>query len=58
MNLILRNGKNQVMNDDEGGEDDEPLDGWVDFREGMTAEQLEELDESVKPVRSMLVKVG
>jgi hypothetical protein len=38
-------------------EDDDQLLGWVDFHEGMTAEQLKELDESVKPVRSMLVKV-
>lgn len=45
----------QARNDNE--DDDQPLDAWVDFREGMTAEQLKELDESVKPVRSMLVKV-
>ncbi len=45
------------MNNNEGGKDDEPLDSWVDFHEGMTAEQKEELDESVKPVCSMLVKV-
>jgi hypothetical protein len=55
--LDIEERETQVMNDDEGGEDDEPLDGWVDFREGLTAEQVEELDESVKPVRSMLVKV-
>jgi hypothetical protein len=41
--------------DDE--EDDQPLDTWVDFREGLTEEQVTELDASIQPVRSMLVKV-
>jgi hypothetical protein len=54
--IDIEERETQVMNDDDG-EDDEPLNSWVDFREGMTAEQLEELEESVKPVRSMLVKV-
>ena len=31
-----------AMNNDEGGKDDEPLDSWIDFCEGMTAEQKEE----------------
>jgi hypothetical protein len=48
---------NRTVEDDEEGEDDQPLDMWVDFREGLTAEQLAELEESVQPVRSMLAKV-
>lgn len=55
--LDIEERETQVMNDDEGGGDNEPLNGWIDFHERMTAEQVEELDESVKSVRSMLVKV-
>lgn len=47
----------RTVEDDEDDEDDQPLAAWVDFREGLQAEQLEELDESVQPVRSMLAKV-
>jgi hypothetical protein len=55
-NLDIEDRETQSMANNEE-DDDQPLDGWVDFREGMTAEQLEELDESVQPVRSTLVKV-
>ena len=37
--------------------DDEPLNPWEDFRDGMSNEQMRALDASVQPVRSMLVKV-
>ncbi len=37
--------------------EDQPLDAWVDFREGLTEEEVEELDKSVQPVRSTLFKV-
>jgi hypothetical protein len=37
--------------------DDEPLNPWEDFRDGMSEEQMRALDASVQPVRSMLVKV-
>lgn len=39
-------------------EEDQPLDIWVDFCEGLTQEQVTELDVSVQPVRSMLVKAS
>jgi hypothetical protein len=49
--------ENRTVENDEEGEDDQPLDAWVDFREGLPAEQLAELEESVQPVRSTLAKV-
>jgi hypothetical protein len=42
---------------DDNEQDDQPLDTWVDFREDLTEEQARELDASVQPVRSMLIKV-
>jgi hypothetical protein len=48
--------------DIEGNElDDKPADdnkGWVDERDTLTAEELEELNESVRPMRLILVKVS
>lgn len=38
-------------------EEDQELDTWVNFREGLTEEEVTALDKSVQPVRSMLVKV-
>ena len=38
-------------------DDDEALDAWEDFRGGLTDEEVKELDISIQPVRSMLVKV-
>lgn len=38
-------------------EDEENMEDWVDERDGMTVEQRVALDESVQPVRLMLVKV-
>ena len=49
-------GENSDDGDD--GEDDKNMEDWVDERGTMTAEQLTALDESVQPVRLMLVKVG
>lgn len=37
--------------------DDPPLDGWIDFRNGLTEEQADEIDLSIRPVRSTLTKV-
>jgi len=45
----------QEMGDDK--EDDQPLDVWVDLCEGLTEVQTRDLDVSVQPVRSMLIKV-
>lgn len=47
--------ESQEVEDDE--EDDQPLDSWVNLQDGLTKEQLEELDASIQPVRSMLIKV-
>jgi hypothetical protein len=38
-------------------EEDDNIEGWVDERGLMTEEELEELDESVEPVRLLLTKV-
>ena len=38
-------------------EEDQELDTWVNFHEGLTEEEVTALDNSVQPVRSMLVKV-
>ena len=38
-------------------EDDENMEDWVDERDRMAVEQHVALDESVQPVRLMLVKV-
>ncbi|PPQ97651.1 hypothetical protein CVT26_002435 [Gymnopilus dilepis] len=39
------------------GEDDEPLDMWEDFGYGLSEDQRKEMEVSVQPVRSMLVKL-
>ena len=42
----------------EGDEDeDDNVEGWIDERTRMTEAELEELDESVVPVRLLLTKV-
>lgn len=47
----------QDLKDDEA--DDQPLDRWIDFRDdGLTVEQMEEIDKSVQPVRTTLTKVS
>ena len=48
-------GETQEMEDEE--EDDEPLDSWVDFCEGLNEAELRELDVSIQPMRMMLIKV-
>jgi hypothetical protein len=42
---------------EEDGGEDEPLHTWDNFREGLADDEIRELEESVQPVRSMLVKV-
>lgn len=41
----------------DGEEEDQMLDTWVDFHEGLMEEEVTALDVSVQPVRSMFVKV-
>jgi uncharacterized protein related to proFAR isomerase len=38
-------------------EDDQPLDVWIDFQDGLTDEEIKELEASLQPVKFMLVKV-
>ena len=45
------------VNSDEGDEDDDNVDGWIDERANMTDEEKEELDEAVQPIRLVLTKV-
>ena len=41
----------------DGEDDDQPLDSCVDLHEGLTEEEVRELDASIQPVHSMLSKV-
>jgi hypothetical protein len=38
-------------------EDEDDLDGWVDELEALTLDEWEDLEESIRPVKRMLVKV-
>jgi hypothetical protein len=42
---------------EEDGGEDEPLHTWDNFREGLADDEIRVLEESVQPVRLMLVKV-
>jgi hypothetical protein len=44
--------------DEEDGVDGDNTEGWIDERETMSHEELDELEESVAPVRSLLTKVS
>ena len=44
--------------DEEDGVDGDNTEGWIDERETMTKEELDKLEESVAPVRSLLTKVS
>lgn len=45
----------QEIKDDDSN--NKPLDNWVDFCEGLTDQELRELDVSVQPMWLMLIKV-
>jgi len=47
----------ESRDDGNDNEDDENVEGWMDERDTMSAEQLTALNESVQPVKLMLVKV-
>ena len=47
--------ESQDVGDDD--DDDQPLDSWVDFHDGLMEEEVEDLDVSIQPVRLMLSKV-
>jgi hypothetical protein len=49
--------KQENDSDDGDSEDDDNLDGWVDEVEALTLEEREDLEESIQPVKRMLVKV-
>jgi hypothetical protein len=42
---------------DDETEDEDDLDGWVDELEALTLDEWEDLEESIRPVKRMLVKV-
>ena len=48
--------ENQEYRDDEA--DDPPLDRWIDFRDGLTEEQRNEIDLSICLVQTTLTKVS
>ena len=37
--------------------DDQPLDQWLDLHDGLTDEELDEIEEGIQPVRTTLTKV-
>jgi len=45
------------VNSDEGDEEDDNVDGWIDKRTHMMDEEKEELNEAVKPIHLVLTKV-
>ncbi|KAF8270860.1 hypothetical protein EI94DRAFT_1569615 [Lactarius quietus] len=45
----------EEVGDDE--EDNQPLDSWVDLHEGLTEEEVAELDASIQPMQLMLSKL-
>ncbi|KAH9006045.1 ribonuclease H-like domain-containing protein [Lactarius hengduanensis] len=47
----------EADDDAEDQEDDQPLDPWLDLHEGLTEEELGKLNESIQPVRLMLMKL-
>lgn len=47
-------GSQEMADDDK---DVQPLDIWVDFHDGLMQDEVEELDTSIQPMRSMLSKV-
>jgi hypothetical protein len=44
-------------NKDGESEDDDSLEGWVDEVKALILEEWEQLEESIQPVKKMLVKV-
>ena len=59
--LVELAGENEIEEeamDDGNGEDDNGVDGWIDPREEMSQDELDELDLTVRPVRLVLVKVS
>jgi len=57
-NIDLEEQETAERGDDrDKNEEDENTEDWVDEREAMTVEQIAKLEESVRPVRLMLVKV-
>ena len=57
-NIEQEEAKCCEVNSDEGDEDDDNVDGWIDERANMTDEEKEELDEAVQPIHLVLTKVG
>ena len=55
LDLEERKERETFVEEDSG--DNQCLHPWEDFQEGLTDEEVRELDEGVQPVRSMLVKV-
>ena len=56
-NIEQEEAECREVNSDEGDEDDDNVDGWIDERANMTDEEKEELNEAVQPIRLVLTKV-
>jgi hypothetical protein len=51
-------GNIEFDEDDEGEDEANNIEGWIDERTLMTQEEVEKLDESVEPLRLLLTKVS
>ena len=56
-NIKQEEAECREVNSDEGDDDDDNVDGWIDERANMTDEEKEELDEAVQPIHLVLTKV-
>ena len=47
----------QENDDDDSSANDDNIEGWVDEVQALTAEEQADLEESIRPVKKMLVQV-
>ena len=47
----------QENDDDDSSANDDNIEGWVDEVQALTAEERADLEESIRPVKKMLVQV-
>ena len=57
-NEMLSFAGNIELEGEEGRDEDDNVEGWIDEHELMTEEELEKLDDSVEPLRLLLTKVS
>jgi len=58
LDIEERISREEPSGDGEDDEDEDNVDGWTDVRDGLSSEEREALDESLQPVRLVLVKAS